>query len=540
MQELIKLIIYLWNQFLQYLSTGINLAIYIYQEYKFITWILIIIAIIILISKIIWLIEQTLNIYKSFFLSIFHFLKIIFLIIWNILKVIFYFFYYIFTTGKREKWRKEMTNSIYNVIPHSYEIPWYYNIRRKVKKQALNRLYCIESCIRTQENIKNQCGYITMLEGFIGGGKTTFCNAYSHIRIPIYQEMITTDLYSIEKKLFELDYSYIRNFIEIRYSIGEAEQKIYEELLATLDKHNLSGVFNDYVSDIPKESLIKKYVIGYCAKLRNNYTMCNYHLFNRLTKTYNYDLDPNLFNIKDENAIKKFFIPSYITIIDDEKALSEFKNTETPKELDKLGTDIAMRLLRQLREETIFYISSTQNTSRIALLLRELANTYISIQSFSIVGDQNALANIYRKKQKKYEKKMNRHAKIFYRNKEKREKYLLSNNKYKQSINYWFLKEKEVFASAFVKYKIQVSNRLSDLNSEKATSYEWTFPLTWTFGVYRKCEYADFYEFLNQMSDVKSEHQLKVISSLYESSEDKYQSMIKQKEKKTKKDNKER
>lgn len=537
MQEFINTISNLYHLFISYLSLIISKILYFYQEYKFISWIIILVAVIIIVAKLITLIKDTGTVYKNLFIDIFKLFKTLFILIWKLIKILFFPIHYLFSTRKRRKWKKEMTESIYNVIPKQYKIPLIYKLRRKVRNQSLNRLYCINNCLITQEYISKKCGYITMLEGCIGGGKTTFCNAYSHIRIPIYEQMINDDLSSVEKKLFNLDYSYIREFITIRYSIGDNENKIFEDLMNLENiKMSISGEFNDYVSEVPKQALLKKYVVAYLAKLRNNYTMCNYHLFNRITNSYNYDLDPNLFNIKDENALKKFFIPSYITIIDDEKALSEFKNTETPKELDKLGTDIAMRLLRQLREETIFYISSTQNTSRIALLLRELANTYISIQSFSIVGEQNFLANIYRKKQLKLEKKMNRYAKFhFKKNKQAQEKYLLSNNKFKEKINYYFLKERELFASSYVKYKVLVSNRLSDLTPDKATSYEWTFPLTWTFGVYRKCEYSDFYDFLNQMSDIKSDHQLKVISSLYESSEDKYEAMIKNKESKKKK-----
>ena len=109
--------------------------------------------------------------------------------------------------------------------------------------------------------------------------------------------------------------------------------------------------------------------------------------------------------------------------------------------------------------------------------------------------------------------------------------FLLNDNEFKQKIHYYFLKERELLASAFVKYKVLVSKKLSDLTPDKAEQFEWTFPLTWTFGVYRKCEYSDFYEFLNNLSDIKTDHQLKVISSLYESSDEKYQSMIKQKTK---------
>ena len=74
-----------------------------------------------------------------------------------------------------------------------------------------------------------------------------------------------------------------------------------------------------------------------------------------------------------------------------------------------------------------------------------------------------------------------------------------------------------------------------DLLKEECKELRFVFPLTWCYGVYNTCEYSEFNEFLANLSDVKSDHELKVISSLYEKNEERYKKLI---EIKTKKDEK--
>ena len=440
---------------------------------------------------------------------------------------------WIFSIRKKILYRRMLKNSVFNVIPHPYKVPFRYRLfSHKIRVQKRNRIRCIERCIQTKENIDSSIGFIAMIEASIGGGKTSFLNGYAHMRTLLHQEAMERQLYEIEKRLYSVDYHEIRDQIQSGYSIGNTESKICDDIL---DKYGdfFKGTYDDYVSDIPKVSLLKKYVMTYCASLRNVYTMANYHMFNRITSTYNYDLRPNQFDVKDEEALKHFYIPSYCTIVDDEKALSEFKNTETPKELDKKGTDVIMRLFWQLRDETTYYISSTQNTSRIAMMIRELANSYLSIQSFEIVGEQNRLANIYRKKEDRQERRMYKYArKKFRKHPELQEAYLLKENSFKQKIHHFFQKERELYASAFIRYRLRIANKLEDLKEpERYIEKDFVFPITWVFGVYRTCEYSDFYDLLMEKSEVKSDHALKVIESLFGSEREKYEAMIVDKKK---------
>lgn len=465
--------------------------------------------------------------FKSFFKRLFKVLKYIAFLPYYVIKLPF-------TIYKKIKRRHELIESVYNVLPSGkIKIPRrYYIFSFKIRKQARYRLKCIEKCIETEEKINNTFKYITMIEASIGGGKTSFLNAFAHVKTINLKKQIEEDLYTIERKIFDFDYYILRAKIKNLYLSGYTEKQIFDELKQNnkIKEAFIVGEFDDHISLIPREALLKDYITAYCALIRNNYIMSNYKMYCRITNTFNYDFDSSVFNIRNEDSQKKFYIPKYIVIVDDEKALSMYKNTENAKNLDNLGADVVYRLFRQMSKEKSFYISSTQNTSRIALILRELANTYISIEKFSIVGEQNALANRYRKKEDKLLSKMKKYARKHFKEESEQEKFLLNNNSFKPKIFDYFMKEKELFSSAFIKYNIKLSSKLNSLaNNIDCISLSLVFPLTFAYGVYNTCEYSEFNEFLNNLSDIKSDHDLHIIKSLYQSDEDRYKILIEDK-----------
>ena len=521
-----------------YLNTIWNYILWFYDKYKILSWIIISIIIVFFLTRFFSaLIFDVTNI-KNGCVFLFKALKKLILLPFKLIKYFIKGIIWIFNIKSRIEYKRYLKQCVFNV-KQDYKIPLKYKLFSfKIRKQENFRLKCIESCINTEEQINKNFKFIIMLEASIGGGKTSFLNGFSHMKTLSLTKKIDDDLYEIEKKLYEINYYKLRKEIDRFYSIGCSEEEIKEKILEIKDfKNKFNKSFDDCVSNIPKLSLLEAYIKAFSAKLRNNYVMCNYKLFNRITNTYNYALESDAFDIKDKNSQKKFFIPPYLVVVDDEKALSEFKNTESAKELDKKGTDIIMRLFRQLQRETTYYISSTQNTSRIALLLRELANTYVLIEKFSIVGEQNCLANKYRIKEEKLFNKMIKYSnKKFKHDEYKQEKYLLNNNKFKQEIFDLFKKQRQLYSSGFISYTVRVANKLDYLNDEdKSKQLKLTFPLTWCFGVYNTCEFSEFNDYLLSLSEIKSDSQLKQISSLYEKDETRFEKLLQEKIKEDKK-----
>lgn len=169
-------------------------------------------------------------------------------------------------------------------------------------------------------------------------------------------------------------------------------------------------------------------------------------------------------------------------------------------------------------------MSLSQNTSRIAKLIRELANTRIFIQEMKIVGSRTFLSSRFKRKEKNLRKKEEKTSfKILKKyGEESQTKYLKTSNNYKEKAFKFFQKQKQLFASSFVKYTIKLTHSNSDSNMviENLPTQELYFPLSWVFGVYLKTEYSEFDEFLETLSN-KDEYSYKVLDSFYEDSQNK-------------------
>lgn len=519
----------------QLITSIIEKLCWFYEQYKILVFIVLAFFLILILIHFLASLFNDLKVLKEGFIflakKIWWLIELLFLF----LKKTWKFIIWILQTRKRYLYEKSLKESVFNISNQQFKTPLiYYLFSRKIRKQKKYRLRCIEECIATEEKINKEFKFIVMIEAAIGGGKTSFLNGFSHMKTLSLMKKIDDDLGDIEKKLYQVNYLSLRREIEKLYRLGESTINIKNKLLKDeLINSHFSGDFSDHVSTLPKLSLLESYIKAYTAKLRNNFVMSNYKLENRITKTFNYELAPDAFDIKDPEVQKKYFLPPYLVIVDDEKALSDFKNTETVKELDKKGTDTILRLFRQLQKETTYYISSTQNTSRIALLLRELANTYLLIIKFSILGEQNHLANIYRLKEEKLYNKMVKYASRHFKTEIEQQNYLLNNNKFKPKIFDLFDKQKQLFSSAFLAYTVKVAPKLDLLKENDCKELRLVFPLTWCYGVYNTCEFSEFNDFLTNLSEVKSDHELKVISSLYEKNEERYKKLI---EIKTKKD----
>lgn len=482
------------------------------------------------------------NAASSFFSSIFKLFKNICLLAYRFCKFIFNFIFklgFIFSfiyLIKRfidkiiERYR--LKHSIYNIYPAPYQYNLFQRIfSPKLRKQLSYRYDLLAKCFKTHDIIDKKFSYLVMIEASVGGGKTSFINGYSHYRTILFQEKIEETILSIEKRFYYFDFNPLRDIVKKLYQDNYSEKEIIYHLYKnkmindTFSKNNVS---TDYVSLTPNNNILKTYVEAYVASLRNNYVFSNYKLYSRITNNYNYELSDDYFNIKDKESLKKFYIPSYSLFIEDEKALSNYKNTSDYRKLSLLGQDTVLRLFRQLKNETAYYISSSQNTSRIAPLIRELANSYIRIISSSIVGNLPLQQRILQKKENRVTKKMFKKARKN-RNKEidGESKYLHGNNPYKEKLYKLWDKRKKLTASAFLKYRVRYSTKLASLDDPNlAEELTLIFPLSWCYGNYRKCEYSDFYDFLMNESEIHSDQDLKEISSLYESNEDRFKAMI--------------
>lgn len=447
------------------------------------------------------------------------------------LKLIAKGFIYIATTNQRLAYKKQVLESPYNVYPEYFKIRWYRKIfNHKLRRDIKARFRCIEKAIETQEFINSNMKYITMIETSVGGGKSSLMAGLTHLKTLHFQEMIEEKIDNTKKILFKVDWDEVDKIIEENYYTNYNSSNIEEKITSDEKfKKLFSNYYSNYRQDTPKTTLLNDYIEAYCAKLRNNYVMANYRLFNRITETFNIDLPSNLFDIKTIEGRKNYYIPSYCVIAEDELSLTALKNTTSFLEVDKSGRDTSMRLFRQLKNETAFYIGCSQNISRNAKIFRELANTYYEIVSLDIVGTLKNYSRIFQKKENKYFKKMTK------------KKYINKIPSLKEKIYNAYQEQNKIYAAGFLKYTIRIALSDRDLDRFDKSSLkeqELYIPMTWCFGTYLKCQFNEFDKYLNNISK-KSDGDLKIIDSFFEKEDPIiFEQLIQQKEKEKKEEKK--
>lgn len=426
-------------------------------------------------------------------------------------KLVFKFFKWIISFKARINHIKSVLNSIYNVNPGNFKIPWWrLMLSKKIRREAMTRFRCIERCIETQEFFNKKLKYITMIETSVGGGKSSLMAGITHYKALHFQEMIKEKISYTQKILYYLDWNKIDSIIKDTYKRDTKINHIVNKILEDAElSDSFKGFYNNYRQDVPLMTILKDYVTAVCALERNNYVMANYRIFNRVTKSFNIDLPPNLFDIKTAEGQANYYIPSYCIIAADEISLSNLKNTSSYYEIDSAGVDTALRLFRQLKCETTFYVSCSQIISRNAKIFTELANSYFKIISLEVVGVQKTYSRIFQNQEK-----------------ELKEKLAIETNpdealNIKKQMFELFQEQNKIYAAGYLKYKIYVATNIKDFDRFDKSSLEVQevyIPMTWAFGTYLTCQFAEFDDYLTNKSG-KSDSELKIIVSFFESTD---------------------
>ena len=406
--------------------------------------------------------------------------------------------------------RKRLRKSLYNVNPSGFKIPLIKRLfSRRIIKEERIRLSYVAKCEETQEFVNKKIKYLSRIETSVGGGKTSLMSGLTHYFTIKFKNEIEEKISNTKKILYFLDWNSIDNKIE---EIYKTDKRLHVILKTILDDEKIEEdiedkFYDNYRQETPYISLLEDYIAAFCARLRNNYVISNYKLKNRITDTFNIVLRSDLLNIKDKAAKDKYYVPYYSLIVEDELSLNDdTKNTIGVKEVDELGRDMALRLFRQLFQETVYYVGASQNTTREVKLTRELSNMYIEILSLDVVGTQKTFSRIFQKKENKLLDKLDENPSI----------------EDKERIYNFYQEQNKVFAAGFVKYKIRYAHKLKAMdryNDDSVHVVDLFFPITWCFGTYQKCQFQEVDKFLKKTSQ-KSDDDLMVVKDLYSSSSD--------------------
>lgn len=428
------------------------------------------------------------------------------------LRLIFRIIKWIIGIPGRIKNYFKVTRSKFNVYPERFKIPlWRRLLSRKIRREARTRFKCNEEAMKSLDKIKDSFNtYNISIEAKVGGGKTLLTTLLSQYKTLAFIDEIDEKISNTKKILYQLDFNKIDNMISTKYNESTYIPEIYDHILDDEEiADKLVGYYNNYRQETPKVTLMEDYIIAYCAKLRNNYVLANYTIYNKITNTFNFDLDESLLLIKNKEAMKKYYIPSYSVILEDELSLTSSKNDNDYHEISKKGKDTALKLIRHLKKETVCYIGNAQDTSRVANILRELSNMYIIIENMHVSGVQKSYSRVFQKKENKLIKKLDK----------KKKKWNVEKiDSYKKRIYDLYQKQNMIYAAGYLKFRLKIAYTLKDLdrwNRDDLKTVELCFPLTWGFGCYKKCQYSDVDKHLNSIS-LRSDENLKTIDDFFE------------------------
>ena len=468
--------------------------------------------ILIIIEKLYLFIKKLLVATKNMILFIF---KVIFGNIWKFLK-------WIFTSYHRYKYRQYLLSTPYNVMPEAFKVPlWRRFFSRKIRRENYERFRCIEKCIETQQFFDEDHDFIKLIEAATGKGKTSFETAYVHYKTISIINDIDQKMTNTEKILYRVNWKKVRRIIEYTYNnVNKSINYILDEVLSDkkIEKHFKGKFYNNYRQETPHVSLLKDYVIAYCAKLRNNYVMSNFKIYNHINGEYNLILPDNFLDIKTVTGVENFNIPYHCIIVEDELALTKLKNTNSVYDIEKTGRDTGMRLFRQMLAETSYYTGSSQNTSRTAKIFKELLNSDFEILSLEVVGAQKTYSRIFQKKEEELDRKLAKEKnpeKILLIKKQRFEAYQMQN---------------KIYAAGYLKYTIRIAHSELEMSRYDKSDLQVIViyvPMTWSWGAYSKYEFRDFYDYLIEKSK-KTDGDQKVVQSMMERGDrKKFDDMIK-------------
>lgn len=381
-------------------------------------------------------------------------------------------------------------------------------IMHAVKMARLKR-----SIVFTRQYCNKDIGYITYVCGTVGAGKTTLaCGITNNLNLTLIEKAEKT-IKNFTTIFYDYDFNNAYKIINEKYHSGITNsESIAKFILAEPEYSKLGNMkYSNYLDDkISVFKMLTGVVEAVLALERNNYVYYyNCGFYSHITGKYALNFEPSMIDIKDRAKAKDYQINSYSIIFEDEKQISNkiSTNFQTFAKEDG-GSDLFLRLIRQLGKGTIYYITTSQEFGRAVKVERMLATSILYITKRKVVNPyyiQNLLLNVGifflesclslknlmlgRQEPKEY----------FYKSKLKKMLFRCQQRK------------RYYFANSFIEYSIIKYNnaedvgRRIDLTTYGGEALRLTFPLIYCFGSIDTNAFSVIQDYLVKSSKKKPE-----------------------------------
>lgn len=256
-------------------------------------------------------------------------------------------------------------------------------LHRLRKRIAFTRNYC-----------DNDIGYITYVCGAVGAGKTTLaCGITNNLNLTLIKKAEST-IENFTTTFYDYDFNRAYQIIFENYKEGKVNPGIITKLILKEEQYkNLGNIkYSNYlVEEIPAFKMLESFVEAFLALIRNNYVYYyNCGFYSHITGNYAMNFTPDMIEIKDRAKQKDYQILTYSIIFEDEKQISNKISTNYQQVArEDGGSDLFLRLIRQLGKGTIYYITTSQEFGRAVKVERMLATSILYITKRKIVNPYN-------------------------------------------------------------------------------------------------------------------------------------------------------
>ncbi len=362
---------------------------------------------------------------------------------------------------------------------------------------------------RTIEFVTTKLGHYILINGKIRSGKSSLQSGLAHVLEFHLRGKAMSTMRECRMVLWKLNWKLVHQLIISMFEDDASIIEIQDAVNDLLAEHLQGHVYDNHIRVASYEALMNRYVVAFVRMADNNFTMSKFDYVSRISGLKARQFFPEYISIKNVYQNKKYSLEQYLVIVDDEKGFDDrdsHSHARLAKDAD--GTIDWFRLIGQLYQENLYYITNLQSVVELNAKDRRLATSIPDTSGVRVAGGFPFFIACIRLSMDFVEKLEESYSKIRYRDPLVRENYLLNPNRFKSIIfrllnakNKLFSKYYLIYDSRFYDFADDVGKRNTEA-SQYYDQFNCVFPLRWCWGTYDTHEMKFIHEVLLRSSSI--------------------------------------
>jgi len=366
----------------------------------------------------------------------------------------------------------------------------------------------------TIEEVKSKMlGFYISIQGIVRAGKTALAVFLSNVTQLILIDDINNQIEFFRTLNWEIDFNEMDNdILELKHNdrhitAKQIRNKLYPKYKELLDQEHDFGN-----KKIKGNKYFNKYIKAVMRSEDTHFAFASIDVISAVTGTKSLEFNPDNISLKECQENKSYVLTNYLVILDDDKQIQTDKSNKNYLEVAKedKGASLFFRLIGNMFEETVYYITTSQNAEGIVKEERILANSQITIyEKCRAIGNYSRTRSTIHSLVN-YLKTLNN---VYCLTTSNCEEEKLKPNIFKYWIYQLFIKDFKLDSKGYVLFPCNI---LIGGTGDTATELQMNFVASkkWSFDCYDTHAFKFFHEYLEEDSEIN------FYDELYKSVED--------------------